>query len=355
MRNTFCLFLLVSTSLNLTTGCGDDDAVLPDAGPADVGGDRDAQDVFDGGVDTGPPDAGVDAGRPCDGPPGLYADPRCSVLSAGVLPFNPRYWLWSDGTDKQRFISVPEGSVIDTSNSDAWVFPRGTRIWKNFDLDGRHLETRLFEKNGDGVGIGSWIMRTFQWNESQDGVFEVTEGAENVLGTDHDIPSRAVCVQCHNGRGQPDVPLGFGAIQLNHGDTSITLANLNDMGWLSDYVDPSEVAVPGEAAAQEALGYFHANCSHCHGGDSPMAGLNFKLEVGLGEVRETQTWMTAVSQPSIFTMDEAVLRIAPGDAARSTAVVRMDSRADGVQMPPAATEITDPVGLETVRTWIDSL
>lgn len=350
MRNTTYAFF----SLAFLLACGDDDLPTPDTGPEVVDAGPDTSEDMDAGVDAGR-DGGPDAGPPCGGPPGLYADPACSVLADGVVPFNPRYWLWSDGTDKQRFISLPEGTTIDTRNPDSWVFPRGTRIWKNFDLDGRHLETRLFEKNGDGVGIGAWLMRTFQWNEEQDAVVEVTMGAENVLGTDHDIPSQAMCVRCHNGSGSPDIPLGFSAIQLNHGDTSVTLAELEAMGWLSHPIDTTTVRVPGDPTTQEALGYLHANCAHCHGGVAPMGGLNLQLLVGHESPRDTNAYMTGVDQPSTFTTPEATTRIARGAPDASTLIVRMESRVEGEQMPPVATEIADPVGLASVRDWILSL
>ena len=37
--------------------------------------------------------------------------------------FTPRYALWSDGAAKRRWIRLPAGTTIDTSNTDAWDFP----------------------------------------------------------------------------------------------------------------------------------------------------------------------------------------------------------------------------------------
>ena len=41
---------------------------------------------------------------------------------------SPRYPLWSDGAEKQRYLSLPPGTQIDTSNMDDWKFPVGTRV-----------------------------------------------------------------------------------------------------------------------------------------------------------------------------------------------------------------------------------
>jgi hypothetical protein len=60
---------------------------------------------------------------------GLYADE--------VRPFSPQYPLWSDGASKRRWIQVPGGTSIDATRPDAWEFPRGTKLWKEFSHGGR--------------------------------------------------------------------------------------------------------------------------------------------------------------------------------------------------------------------------
>ena len=53
----------------------------------------------------------------------------------------PTEALWSDGAVKRRFIYLPPGTTIDTTNMDEWVFPVGTKFWKEFSVDGRKLRT----------------------------------------------------------------------------------------------------------------------------------------------------------------------------------------------------------------------
>ena len=78
-------------------------------------------------------DAGTpDAGPPCNGPDGLYVEGSCSLLAEGVRFFAPRYALWTDGAAKERYIYLPPGTSIDTTDPDQWIFPEGTMIWKNF-------------------------------------------------------------------------------------------------------------------------------------------------------------------------------------------------------------------------------
>ncbi len=57
------------------------------------------------------------------------------------LPFTLQYPLWSDGTRKRRWLCLPPDSTIDASRPDAWEFPRGTRVWKEFAHE-RTIETR---------------------------------------------------------------------------------------------------------------------------------------------------------------------------------------------------------------------
>lgn len=330
-----------------------------DGGPRDAGA-RDAA-APDGGAHDAGPDAAHDAGpAPCVGPPGLYADDECRVLAEGVRPYVPRFELWSDGADKERFVYLPPGTRIDTSDPDRWGFPRGTRVYKTFSIGGVRLETRLLEKVGEGRGPDQWTMITYVWSADQRSVAEAPAlGERNVLGTSHDVPSRAACVACHS-IAQDDVVNGFSAIQLAHDGPGVTLGRLKDEGLLTVPIDPDGAAVPGDATAQAALGYLHANCGSCHGGPEPEHGLDLSLRVGATDVASTPAWTTAVCACSVWTgstpTGEVVsLRIAPGHPELSVAVLRMSTREPLDQMPPLATEVVDEDGVRILSEWIASL
>ena len=66
---------------------------------------------------------------------------------------------------ERRWIQIPSGSQIDTSDMDHWVFPIGTKLWKEFSLGGVLLETRLIERYGDGPE--DYWMGAFVWNAEQ--------------------------------------------------------------------------------------------------------------------------------------------------------------------------------------------
>src|SRR5687767_9983187 len=108
----------------------------------------------------------VIAQTPATSPPrnlqdtGLYADFKTLQVDSKHLAFSPQYPLWSDGAAKRRWISLPPGTVIDGSDPDAWVFPVGTRFWKEFSFDGQRVETRYLERQADG----QWLYAAYAWS-----------------------------------------------------------------------------------------------------------------------------------------------------------------------------------------------
>src|SRR5262249_35165170 len=67
---------------------------------------------------------------------GLFADVQTDRLADDVAPYSPRFELWSDGATKRRWVYLPPGTRIDTSDMNAWQFPEGTKLWKEFTQEG---------------------------------------------------------------------------------------------------------------------------------------------------------------------------------------------------------------------------
>lgn len=342
------------------------DAAVPDAEPDAGVSDVDQPDA------ALPPaaaedDAAVDAA--CSGPPGLYADDACEQLADGVSSYTPKFPLWTDGADKQRYIYLPAGAPIDTTNPDRWAFPVGTRVYKTFSLQGKKLETRVFEKLAEPPGIGSWSFVSYLWSDDQRSVsLADAEGVQDVLGTDHDIPSQAQCRSCHNQSGL-DIVNGFGALQLDHGGQGWTLRRLLDhdrlvnLGGDAPNVTLDSARLPGDDVDHAALGYLHANCGHCHGGPSPRVGLDLSLRVGLPAVDAAPISMAGASCACLKRWtgrandsgDVYAFAVLPGAAAQSGIIGRMSVRGAGEQMPPLGTEHVDADAVAAVSQWIDRL
>ena len=106
--------------------------------------------VFCASLGAEPPAAGLAVNAPSAPLPQRLSDTGLYVansmrVSADNIAFAPQYPLWSDGTSKRRWIYLPPGAAIDASRVDAWEFPVGTRLWKEFGYD-RRVETRYIER-----------------------------------------------------------------------------------------------------------------------------------------------------------------------------------------------------------------
>jgi cytochrome c553 len=283
---------------------------------------------------------------------GLYSDITTYTIGPGVLAFRPQFPLWSDGAEKHRWILLPAGAVIDTHDMDHWSLPQGTRIWKEFAHEGHRIETRVLAKIGPTDS--EWAMQSYVWNADQTDATATPAGRENAYG-DHDVPAAAKCMACHGGR--PGHVLGFSAIQLappaEPGE--IALADLVAQKLLS-HPPTGSLDVPGDATTKAALGYLHANCSHCHNqarpprGDGarcydPQKSMDLTLAVAhLATPDDTPTYNTVIGH-----------QIKRGDPDGSKVIQLVSSRGSDLHMPPLATEHVDDAAVANLRTWISKL
>ena len=290
---------------------------------------------------------------------GLYDDIPSGRLAPGVRPYEVRFPLWSDGATKKRWVYLPRGSQIDTSDMDYWKYPTGTKLWKEFTRDGKRVETRLLYKTG--ADAQSWYMMAFLWNDAQTDAMAVPDGAENALGTPHDVPAQLKCLQCHN--GMPDRSLGFAAIQLAHGMADVNLGVLQTEGRLTAN-GAASYPLPGDATAQAALGYMHGNCGGCHNPKSAvhvLVDMELRLLTGnsLSAVAQTPTYRTTVNVVPGMTYMGDTHRITPGDPTTSGVHIHMAGRSNAMmvwkQMPPIGTELVDMRGLAAVDAWITAV
>jgi hypothetical protein len=259
--------------------------------------------------------------------------------------FAPQYPLWSDGAKKQRFVFLPAGSQIDASDPDAWQFPVGTKLWKQFAYDGALVETRYMERTAHG-----WLYATY----------DATGALADERGTrgEHPLPSVADCRACH-ANGKTPV-LGFSALQLStdrdpdapHAEApgEIDLRDLLVDGTLANA--PHSLAVPpripGPPAERAALGYLHGNCSGCHREGGALDGLGMFLDAQHARA-------TTIDRASNFVTASSRVRVEPGRPDRSVLFARVGSREPATQMPPLGTRVVDDAAVHTLRTWIATL
>ncbi len=278
---------------------------------------------------------------------GLYV-PGTESISSDVRSFRPRFELWSDGAGKRRWLRLPPDTPIDTSDMDSWQFPVGTKFWKEFTSAGRRVETRLLQRLP-----GGWIGIAYLWQEDGADAIAAPYGAIDALGTSHDLPASNECDACHAGRSSH--ALGFSAVQLAQATEpdAVNLDELVRLGLVSD-VPAALPRVPGSETEQAALGYLHANCSHCHNASRPNRpqsrcfdpenDVDFLLRAGEGPTASaTSTYRTATDH------------IEPGHPGQSRLIDLVSQRSRFGSMPPLASEVVDTAGVTLLRRWIEEM
>lgn len=258
---------------------------------------------------------------------------------------------------------------IDAADADAWKFPPGTRLWKEFGY-AKPVETRLIERLADG----SWRFATYVWEpDGGDALLAPAEGiprlpVQDAPGGVYAIPSRDDCRACHEGAAEP--VLGVGALQLSpdrdalapHAETpgpkDVDLRELHDRGLLRNLPSRLLEYPPRIAAASRrgraALGYLHANCGHCHN-DGPLADLDMTLQQSVAGSEESvaRTLETLVGYRSELPLQNLDTRVVPGADDSSVLLRRMRSRNPLLQMPPLGTRVSDAEANALVAQWIE--
>jgi hypothetical protein len=299
---------------------------------------------------------------------GLYQGRDRKQFASGVQPYTPGVTLWSDGAEKHRYLYLPKDGVIDTKNFDAWKFPVGTKAWKEFRVDGKLIETRLFWKRG----ASNWESGTYVWNDAGTRAALNASPKPILLDSGYEIPIAKDCGKCHHGGS--DKLLGIEALALAL-PTAVgaTLQSLVDAGALSDPPKSTSAQLPKDDSGLggEALGYLHANCGMpCHSS----RGLGHETELVM-RLRADEFWDDKGSavQPDVTATDSFAamvnkkpttasvaqkypdaLRITPGDHAQSLVWLLAQLRGE-YQMPPLVSHAVDDDHMQKLAQWIDSL
>ena len=144
--------------------------------------------------------------------------------------------------------------------------PKAPRFGSNFPIAGVRIETRLLEKRGPSDA--DWIPLAYVWDADGKDATAAPLGAIDAQHTDHDVPAAGECLACHGGRRS--FILGLSALQLADSAAAgaLDLDGLVQQGRLS-HPPTSTPAIPGAPVEVAALGYLHANCSHCHNQTRP--------------------------------------------------------------------------------------
>jgi hypothetical protein len=268
----------------------------------------------------------------------------------GLVPFDLRSELWSDGALKRRWIALPDGGVLNGVVTGAWTAPVGTILIKEFAIettpgDGttrRVMETRFLVN----TGAATWDGYSYRWRADGSDADLLPDAATTVdwMLDDgnthtHSYPSRAQCAQCHHPSVGPILGLKTGNIARRFdydGIVADQLTTFMDIGIITSAgIGGPVFTAPHDTGSVELRmrGYLEVNCSHCH---NP------------GGVRPTRDfrWETPLASTMICGV------VTPGDPGGSLIRQRVATRPG---MPPLATLQVDPLIVGVLDQWISSI
>jgi len=303
---------------------------------------------------------------------GFFKDLKNQVPAKNVLPYQLKSQLFSDYTDKQRFIYVPNDSKFTFESDKVFQFPVGTTLIKTFSyqntsssLETQLLETRLLIHTNNG-----WEAVGYIWNNEQTDArlslvgktiqTQFSKASGELISVRYRAPNKNQCKECHQLNGVM-TPIGPKArnmdleVQYELGKMD-QLEKWAQLGWIDrdlvfnkmvNYFDNSQNM---EARARS---YLDINCAHCHirGGSADTTGLYLTLE------EENTKHLGFYKKPVATGKGSFNLRysIVPGKSEESILLARMHSLDPGIMMPESGRALRDEEGLEIISTWINSL
>lgn len=279
---------------------------------------------------------------------GLYpAPPQWDEVPAVAVRYEPVWPLWSNGSEKHRYLVLPEGGVIDNAQ-EPWVFPPGTLIFKTFlypaEDDGLvPVETRILRlTETDG-----WEYAVYLWSadgsQAEQLDFDLPTPVHVDLdgGFTHTVPAELECRSCHESSFSE--ALGLSNLQL-----ADALPELQAAGLLAEPppAAPERIEHASEATRQ-ILGSWHGNCVHCHNGtDGPSSSFDLRYDVALQNTIDRETESSASA---------AGIRIVPGEPEESILFLAVSGETDDPEvkeMPPVGVDVLDGDHIEALRRWI---
>jgi hypothetical protein len=308
----------------------------------------------------------------------------------GLIPYTVASPLWSDAAAKNRFMAIPDGTVVHIKNCTTepdtckpaaeggttddeghFEFPTGTVLMKEFLFKGKRFETRLWAKMSDAL----WVGYSYAWNAQQTEATLVDEtGSDKPVMNDAGMmqswhyPSRSECTECHNavvGFSLGPEVMNFNiAFKYPSGVTANQLDTLAHIGYFDAPVkkappllDPRSglMGTVDDPATLEARArsYLQANCAICHRPEGNFQGLDMRFGIDLKAMNLCDVEPIKGTDP-IVPANKAK-RLVPGHPELSVMWGRMSTTDPVRRMPQIATALPDPAGTLIISDWIKSI
>ena len=285
---------------------------------------------------------------------GCFQPSNPQLPAAGVVSYDVRVPFWSDGAVKHRYLALPDGATATVALDGALLFPVGAVLIKQFTIDDRPVETRLFMKYREG----QWAGYSYVW-EPDGSDAHLRDDAEVETrdwdGQSWSYPSRVDCLGCHNG----DRGLGLEVAQLDMvrafpetGRVANQLASFQRVGLVQGDL-PHLQHLPKLASTapleERARAYLHINCAICHTRDGPTpVDMDLRYTTLLADTK-----LCSAGKEGDLGVAGAQ-RLAPGAPQKSLISLRM--RAAGHDhMPPIGPQQADHYGEQLIDSWITGM
>lgn len=262
--------------------------------------------------------------------------------------YSPQYPLYSDGASKRRWIYLPVGTAIDVSNPDEWIFPIGAILYKEFSVNGKKIETRVFEKVTNQTGFSAWRASVYVWLKDQteaerlkvDNFYTQTEVEMDrfqakEIASQYKMAALTQCQTCHG--SAKDVSQGFNYLQLSDSFKPLNVLTLSQNGFFTSPIETVD-QIKGTSSERNAIGYIQSNCATCHGGSGP-GPHNFKHKSTSQKLSDEPLYKSILASPGLVTF---------ADTANSRLFIRMSNGT----MPKITLYVQDSAGLALLNNWI---
>jgi len=303
---------------------------------------------------------------------GFFKDLKNQIPIEDVHPYSLKSALFSDETDKLRFVYVPKGKKIGYVRNKVFIFPVGSVLIKTFAYLNKNgpmaaelLETRLLINTNDG-----WEAISYVWNEDQTDAKRAIAGATiptkfinssgEIINIRYRAPNQNQCKECHQLK-KVMTPIGPKArnmnklVQYKTGEMN-QLVYWAALGWINENLGSDSISNYADVNAvleDRARAYLDINCGHCHipGGSADTTGLY------LNYTERGKEQIGIYKKPVAAGRASGNLKysIVPGHPNDSILLYRMKSLDPGIMMPESGRALSDETGIKLISDWIDKL
>ena len=229
----------------------------------------------------------------------FFSDPLRQIPNDDVVPYELITSLFSDYTDKHRFVYLPDGTTAKYDGEEVFNFPIGAALIKTFSyqkIDGGTLllETRLLLNRKNG-----WDALTYVWDIEKEDAY-LALGGKTIEVTDvvtptnanfirYRAPNKNQCKECHL-KDDAVEPIGpkprniNKAIAYEKGIQNNQIDHWAALGLLEEKPYSNDLMVDAFNDNHDinlrARSYLDINCGHCHSpeGSASSSGLYLSID-----------------------------------------------------------------------------